>query len=359
MTGTTEPDAGAADRGAAAEAARAPTQSDHPGDEGAEDSLALDFGVIPPRTLMRVLVIDADPEPSRQIIDRLLGLGDIEVVHATTAPDAEHLAAASVFDLILVDYPLPDIDGIELVRRLRAIKTEPDFPMLVLTAQDDTRLLNSALDAGANDFIRKPVEPTELVARTRNMLKLRVHSLSLIAAYDRLRELATVDTLTRTFNRRSFVERLTAELKRARRHGHPVSLLMLDADHFKAINDRHGHAGGDRALAMLGEVCRDMVRAHDFVGRLGGEEFVLALPHAALTGALTLSERLRQRVRETPIHQPGGPDFFMTVSIGVAEAAPGEDVDRLLHRADMALYQAKRAGRDRVAAGQAPVACAV
>jgi two-component system cell cycle response regulator len=226
-------------------------------------------------------------------------------------------------------------------------------PVMMITAFDRREVLLQALELGANDFLGKPLDELELKARTRNMLKLRARSVALADANRALHKLATTDVLTDLMNRRSFIERANAEVARARRYKKPLSVLLLDADFFKRVNDTYGHAGGDQVLRDLADHARHVVREMDFVGRIGGEEFVICLPETALDGAMIVAERLRERVAGHPVAFEDK-QISVSVSIGVTEIQPGDgEVAPLMQRADMALYEAKNSGRNRVIA--APV----
>ena len=171
---------------------------------------------------------------------------------------------------------------------------------------------------------------------------------------ERMERLATTDDLTGLLNRRAFFAQADAARMLALRQGQPIALLMLDLDHFKQINDRFGHATGDEALVKFSATCRAALREHDILGRLGGEEFALALPATNLAGALRTAERLRQGVMETQLLTCGN-SYTMTVSIGLVVIDPNDDLPSSLARADNALYQAKRAGRNRVEIGTQPL----
>ncbi len=298
--------------------------------------------------IMRILVIDDDPNLCAAMAQHLESLGGVMVVPVTNTDEAEAWLTHNHADLMLVDHITLGTGVVDWIERVRHDRPAHDVPMLMITAEDDKALLLTALEAGANDFVRKPIEPAELIARARNMLKLRAQTVSLLEAYAQLKELATTDSLTKISNRGAFFDRLNEEIRRARRHGHVLSVIMLDIDRFKSVNDDYGHAGGDRVLVELASICRSILRASDFIGRLGGEEFALGLPHAPLEGAHILADRVRVRVEHTVI-KVAMHDVSVTISLGVAELQPGDvDVDALLHRADLALYEAKRSGRNRV-----------
>lgn len=300
---------------------------------------------------MHILVVDDDPAVGAAMAQQLEKLSDITVTLITNPTDADQWLTANRADLILVDHVMPDIDGIEFIRNFRSRQRDFDVPMLILTGRDDHVLLRSAIEAGANDFVRKPIEPAELLARASNMLKLRAQTRALLETLARLEELATTDPLTNVYNRRSLLHRLEEECKRAGRHGHRVSVMMIDVDHFKQVNDRYGHAAGDRLLEELTAICRQQLRASDFLGRTGGEEFVIGLPHTPLDGAATLADRIRQHLAETPVHFDGKTIAY-TVSIGVGEREDKEEVRSLLARTDRALYCAKNGGRNHVSIAQ-------
>jgi diguanylate cyclase (GGDEF)-like protein/PAS domain S-box-containing protein len=168
------------------------------------------------------------------------------------------------------------------------------------------------------------------------------------ALEEQLRDLATKDSLTEAYNRRHFLERADEEVRRSDRHGRALSLCMLDADHFKNINDEFGHAAGDVVLRELARICRSHLRANDLLARVGGEEFTLLLPETALSGARAVAERVRVELEHATMRSPEGNALRITASFGVAEWKKGENLDGLLRRADRALYAAKDAGRNRV-----------
>lgn len=297
---------------------------------------------------MKVVVVD-DSMPNAMYMEGLAKKIDfVDTILFTDPSEALQWCRAEQPDLILLDFVMPEMNGSEFIRRLLEERDNRNVPIIVITADEERATLHQALEAGATDFIRKPVDPTELIARTRNLLKLRGNQIELAETVQRLHVLATTDMLTETANRRHFLERTEAEMARARRFDEQLSLAMLDADLFKNVNDTYGHAGGDAVLRALARTCRQMLRSHDVVGRLGGEEFAICMPATAKEKAEIVCNRLRIAMEELVVESNAGGIRF-TVSIGVAAYDAGaDDLERFMSRADEALYAAKDAGRNRV-----------
>lgn len=254
----------------------------------------------------------------------------------------------NAFDVLLLDYLMPTLDGISFLQRMRRNPQLIDVPVVIITAEEKPETLYKALDVGANDFLKKPVDPIELAARTRNMLRLRTRQLELERANQQLALLANTDGLTGVANRRYFLQRLDQELERGKRYHSPLVLALLDVDHFKQINDRYGHQPGDEVLKALSEFTVGLLRANDLVGRLGGEEFAILMPESDQEVGTIVSERIRAELAAHPIPTVAGP-LSITVSIGVTQAYPEIDnPETMLRRADAAMYRAKSGGRNRV-----------
>jgi len=236
---------------------------------------------------------------------------------------------------------MPELNGLELMRIVRDNPEKSGVPIVMVTAVNEKDVRWAALDAGANDFLNKPVDEMELIIRVRNMLSLRSYTLE-------LRRLATIDALTSVYNRRYFLEQAEKEIARARRYKSPLSALMLDVDKFKQVNDTYGHSVGDAVLTKLAGVCLAELREIDFIGRLGGEEFAICLSDTSFKGASLFSERLRNSIENTTIQTDSGP-INITVSIGLTEVIEGDHTfSCALNRADKALYNAKESGRNKV-----------
>jgi two-component system, cell cycle response regulator len=231
---------------------------------------------------------------------------------------------------------------------------------LLLTARDAKEHIIAGLEAGADDYLIKPVHEAELIARLnagRRILNLE-HSLRV--ANERNRILSITDALTGTYNRRYLMEQLPRELERCRRYAYPLSVLMCDIDHFKQINDAHGHVAGDEVLQQFAALAQKPIRGHsDWVARYGGEEFIIVLPETGYVGAVAVAEKIRARIGATPFATRTG-DAVVTASFGVASTGPnGPDislkVDALIRTADECLYRSKLEGRDRTSGSEIAV----
>lgn len=252
-------------------------------------------------------------------------------------------------DVVLCDLELPGLDGEKLLRMRTAARGECEVPFLFLSAVTDYERRARLLRGGASDSITKPFHAADLVARLELHLKLVRLQRELIQKNRLLEQLSTTDPLTGLRNRRYLTEMLAVEFLRAQRHRTPLAVVMGDIDHFKAVNDRHGHAAGDAVLEGVAGVLKRRMRGSDHGGRYGGEEFLLVLASAELEGARIFAERLRQEIDETEFRSESGP-IHVTLSVGVAELrACHETPGDLVAEADEALYRAKQAGRNRVA----------
>ena len=269
---------------------------------------------------------------------RVAGAGDGEQALA--------LVEREIPDVVLLDHELPGIDGMTVLDRLRADDRLAAVPVIMLTQSSDPELLVEALRRGAHDYLRKPFDPAELDARVIAALRVkRLHD-ALLDANRRLARQALTDDLTGLANRRHGAHQLDREIALGVRHGRLLALARVDVDHFKAINDTHGHQAGDQVLAEVARRLAGAVRGGDELARWGGDEFVAILPGTDRAGALRAAERLRAAVAEAPVDAAGGA-LDVTVSIGWAHWA-GDTPDDLLARADRSLYRAKDAGRNTV-----------
>jgi diguanylate cyclase (GGDEF)-like protein len=287
-----------------------------------------------------VLVVE-DDEDAREVVQELLrDQYDVEAVG--DGESAVKRAKELLPDLVLLDLFLPGLDGFGALTGLRRDPKTAEVPVIFLSAQGDAETKSQGLSLGAADYLAKPFSAQELMARVDRTLKLT-------AQKEHFRALAQTDGLTGLPNFRSFHARLEEEVARADRYAHPLSCAMVDLDGLKEINDRLGHAAGNRAILGLADAVREELRDTDFAARYGGDEFVVLLPQTTAAAAGLFAERLRRRLLE--VSQAAG--LPVRASIGVAALSPDEvgandAAEDLLRRADEALYKAKRSGRDRV-----------
>jgi diguanylate cyclase (GGDEF)-like protein len=290
---------------------------------------------------MRILIAEDDLVTAR-LLRALLDSWGFEVVTVTDGISA--LAVLQTPDaprLAILDWMMPGLDGPEVCRRARAYRPGVPMYLILVTSREARRDVVAGLDAGADDYVVKPPDPEEL----RSRLKAGIRVLALEHHFERV---AMVDGLTELPNRRSLDDTFARQLTRSLREQQPVSLLMVDVDHFKRLNDTHGHLVGDDVLRRLARILRRQVRPQDFVARYGGEEFALMLPNTDIEAAAMIADRLRAAIgnpesEDASKHLPPA-----TVSVGVAAARSPISLSELISQADAALYRAKQAGRNRV-----------
>jgi diguanylate cyclase (GGDEF)-like protein len=297
---------------------------------------------------MKILLADDEPIARTMLEHWLAGWG----YEVTLARDGESALQALKDDnelrLLVVDWVMPKKDGIEVCKAIRSGPQEPYVYIVLLTAKDDKSDIIAGLDAGADDYLVKPCNPLELKVRLRAGRRVIELQEQLVKARESLRFEAMHDSLTGLLNRGAVLEQLTKELVRASRRGAPVSVLMGDLDHFKTINDTHGHAAGDAVLREAARRLKAGVRAYDSVGRLGGEEFIAVLPECDAKTGLSVAQRLCRSLADVPTQYSGTP-IAHSISIGVAatDQFGSSHGAELIRAADAALYRAKHAGRAR------------
>ncbi|HEU4411607.1 MAG TPA: diguanylate cyclase [Polyangiaceae bacterium] len=304
-----------------------------------------------------ILVVD-DSEATRSQVRRALrGDGTFDrFFEAEDGLSAFKLLIDERPNLVLCDLNMPRFDGRGFLK-LRASRPElRDIPVIMLAAEGDGEMKARLIEDGACDYLTKPFHEKELLVRVRLHLRMKTLQDELRDANARLEALSNTDPLTGLANRRCLERRLADEVARARRHGIPLTAVALDIDHFKSVNDQHGHDMGDIVLRNVARAMADGLRSNDLAARPGGEEFLLLLPHTDLIGGLAMAERVRARL-ERLTHVGPNAALRVTASFGVACTAPSgaePTGEELLARADQALYDAKRSGRNRVIAWSAP-----
>jgi two-component system cell cycle response regulator len=295
----------------------------------------------------RVMLVE-DSSSIARLVSQLLGDVGLEVQSFRTAEEALSAFGRGAFDLVVTDIVLAGAStGIALVRDLRGCAGEAGLrvPILAMSSLDDTARRLELLRSGVTDWMVKPVLAEELIARVTNLLRNKRLIERVEAQQAELRGLALTDQLTQLHNRHFLVDAAHMAICEARRHGHPLSLLVVDIDRFKGINDAHGHRMGDTVLAQVAALLRQATRGEDIVARFGGEEFVLVLPYCTLGDAVAKAEHLRIAVERA---RPGGLEVTVSVGVAALDSESDSDFDSLFQRADMALYRAKGSGRNRV-----------
>lgn len=297
----------------------------------------------------RILIMEDRPASLNRIEETLSAEHRIFAAHDQN--EFLKLAATENFDVIIVSLSLKEVDGLRLCSELRSAEHTRQTPVVVLIEEGETDRLVRALDMGMNDYVMRPLDRNEIVARIRTQLRRKRYQDYLRDKFQQGLEMAIRDGLTGLYNRRYMTSHLGTLIADAVTTGKSVSLLIFDIDFFKSVNDTHGHAAGDDVLKEFSRRIADNVRGVDLACRLGGEEFVVVMPDTDLAYAYTIAERLRQIIADRPFAAGDEPQLPVTVSVGVAVSAGPEDTaEALLSRADQALYRAKRDGRNRVVA---------
>ena len=296
----------------------------------------------------RVLVVDDNPRQAEQIVAELS-----REHRASIEPDADaaRKAATGPLDLMIVNVTAEGFDGLRLIAHLRSSEATRSLPILAVVDPDDRVRLLKALDLGANDILPRPVDPEELAARARTQVRRKRYADFLRQKLDYSLEMAVTDALTGLHNRRYMAGQLADFVRGSNRGGGSVAVLMIDIDHFKAVNDGFGHDAGDEVLTEFAVRLATNVRAVDLPCRIGGEEFVVVMPDTRLEDALLIADRIRRDVAAAPFRVMGSEHLSVTASVGVAASTGENDTpEALLKRADEGVYEAKSRGRNRVIA---------
>jgi two-component system cell cycle response regulator len=272
------------------------------------------------------------------------------IVRAETCAAAQQ-GLDEAIELVILSLSLPDGDALRLLSQWRAHENHRELPVLLMADDGELPRLAKGLDLGANDYLIRPVDRNELLARVRIQIRRKRLQERLRNNYQKSLSLALTDELTGLYNRRYVFAHLQELLARMPANALETAVLLFDIDHFKQVNDCHGHPAGDQVLSELAARALRHVRSVDLIGRLGGEEFIIVMPETSLGGAVVVADRLRAAIAHEPfVVRHSGEQLPVTISIGIAAAARGEVLDRVLKRADDALYAAKHAGRNRVVA---------
>ena len=298
----------------------------------------------------RVLIIDDSVKIRAQILRTLMDVGLFDTyLEAKDGLEGFKSVIDSRPDMVICDLGMPRVDGFKFLKMLNARPELQEIPVIILTSSSDQASKVRGLEQGACDYVTKPFDAAELVARVKIHLKIKKLQNELRSANQHLKELSITDPLTCLYNRRYVTEILDKEFERAKRKHEFLSLVFIDVDHFKLINDNLGHQSGDEVLVAIAKAAQSGLRAFDVVARYGGDEFLFVLPETPPAGGMAVAERLREAVQSLAFAPPME-CLSVTVSLGVA-AYPSPQVDSasaLLRQADEALYRAKLNGRNRV-----------
>ncbi len=308
------------------------------------------------RALYPILIVE-DDEVTRATLAKTLRKAGYKVDTVSNGKEALTRFKKDFFPIILIDWVLPGLNGLEVCKAIRNDKSRGYVYIIFLTGKDSKDNVIEGLEAGADEYLRKPVDYSELIARLNTALRFLDLEGSLKRANEEVRIISITDSLTGCYNRTYMVDRLDREIKRVKRYKRPFSLILSDIDHFKKINDTYGHQVGDKALkAFADSMLKDIRGDVDWVARYGGEEFLVALPETDIQGAECLAERLRIDAEKSVV-KVKNKQIKITASYGVTtidKESSGQkySIDDVINLADKYLYQAKREGRNRVVAGK-------
>ena len=303
------------------------------------------------------ILIAEDNPASQRLLEKTLIKAGYEFASAENGRKAFKQFKERFFPIVLTDWMMPEMDGLELCQAIREKATPGYVFIILLTAKDSKDDIVKGLEAGADDYLTKPVNQAELMARIKTGIRILELERSLRKSNTEIRILSITDPLTGCYNRGYLSERLPQEIKRAKRYRHPLSLVLCDIDHFKKVNDIYGHQTGDQVLIQFVQCITESIRdTVDWVVRYGGEEFIAVVPETDFSGAYIMAERLRTTISQTAIKiQEKG--IHITASFGVTgfdPDTPDEKIspDSMINQADKYLYQAKQEGKNRVKVGQ-------
>lgn len=291
----------------------------------------------------RILVVDDDKAITWSLTEYLKKVG-FQVKSAETAEQALSIMEEDPVELVVTDIMLPGLDGLKLTE---TIKQNYDTEVIVITGYSNEYSYEDAVDKGATDFVFKPVRFEELNLRIKRVLRER-------RLKKELHALAITDGLTRLYNSRHFYEMLKREKERADRYGKPLSLMIFDIDNFKDFNEKYLHLGGDKVLSTLGRIIMDSLRRTDSAYRYGGDEFAVILPETDPAEAMQVADRLRKIIENEKFHPVEDTDIQITISNGITDYNPGENISDFIRRADDAMFESKQKGRNQITLRKSP-----
>lgn len=305
----------------------------------------------------KILIVDDIPI-SIKVLGELLK-ENYEILVATSGRKAIEIALENQPDLILMDVVMPDMDGLETCRRLKENTQTADIPIIFLTAMSESADVIKGFEVGGQDYIVKPFNKTEVIVRVKNHIELKKSkektkqyalelerkNQELQSLLEKVEQIAMTDFLTGISNRRNVIDRMHEELSRFNRSGEIFSLLMVDVDNFKNINDIYGHECGDYVLKNMAGLIQSVLRKHDLISRWGGEEFLIMLPGTDTDKAKIVAEKINSVVKSHMFNYKGE-SFVVTITVGVAQYQAGDDLDSVVKRADEAMYCGKKSGKN-------------
>lgn len=295
---------------------------------------------------VNILIVD-DEVGVRDSMQEFIEMAGFNSSIASSAEEALELLNSNSIQVVITDILLPGMGGLELTK---LIKKEYNSDVIVMTGYSGDYSYEEAINMGASDFVIKPVRLEELLLRLKRVLKERDLSQERVRMMEKLQRLAITDGLTKLHNSRSFYSQIEVEVDRFNRYKHPLSLLLLDIDHFKQYNDSYGHLEGDKVLVKISQLIKSCLRKLDTAYRYGGEEFTVILPETTCKEAQKVAERIRNAVKTESFPPEQKNKITITISIGVTQYAPQEELSAFIQRADKAMYASKQNGRNKVTA---------
>ncbi len=289
----------------------------------------------------KILIVE-DSNTQRAILVRWVKNNGYEAIEAEDCASAKKFLLQLEIDVVLLDWNLPDGSGVDLIKEILESSRNGWIPIIMVTANTEPEKIREAIDAGATDFIRKPPEEIELIARVYSSLRIK-------NLQDKLLENSIKDALTGLYNRRYINERSIQEFSRCKRHENPFSLVIFDLDHFKNVNDTYGHEVGDLVLRSIASIFQKSIRNSDILGRFGGEEFLILMPETKPENASKVLEKVKNLLLDSPILHKDK-DLQITFSAGIAGGSLDSilGMDQLFQLADSRLYEAKKSGRNKI-----------